>query len=880
MRLIPLFVYGSDEPELPVPRSQTLLPPPGGEMPAGSGCPSGPKEGRNCYSIVSLRISPCRVVAACGCSDGYLRLAAVPNASGAHPEACTLAAASSPAPAAVAVTGSGWVTRRKLSEGKQIAPVTCVAWEPSAAPQLFSEEGKALGYSLLLLATTGAGQIVQCLVTAIPSAAEPPITPAAPEPPPPAKETPLPNDHPTRGIVPFFVDEVIPVRLLKSSPGPEAPAVPPTPESPPAAFVPSVHYTIAEVWREEIPQEQLLCCAFSSRGDAFAAAGRGRTVYVFDTATKHLIHSLSRASPENPLLARTLRAAVAGGNAPTTTTTQAVGVSARAQQQQDPLALSSPPNLTNATAGLRPTAPERTAVQRVPRAGGTAATVARGGAPHALGAPPAPRAAAPAGGAGAASAVRKPQPATASTSQTSPGAAAAPVAVAPHGPGLSTANPATTQSSGVTSQRAPAAVPRHPLALCVGSSEHHAHGNRIVQVLFLPEDKDFVKSNRKQQVPKLLTKHTIISCGVDSTIQLWSTERQLSVGGTAECSPLGESVVLLSPSAALVASHRDERQLMILKLPEFEVQQVLDANMACICGPSGPSPEAPRLLPTPLGDGDGNNTLISKAPLDEGVLTTQFYCCRVAVLPEGRVAACCGGNRHQIRTYFLPSGLEQACTGGGGAASSSNSSNTCPCSRNAFHLFGLETVQHPPLTLDVCCASPVPPRPKKQQQPQQQPQQQAAAVHLQPAAIAMAPQVQHSIISSFAVRPASKPPVEEQQQQEEEELPEEDVSSAAVSGILMAAVQGQVAVYGITGGPSDLSQEFSRLRHQVWQRRCEEALDAAAAARILQAHAAAAADPGAAATDRKGGGGLHERDDEEKEDDRGAPTALQGLSCV
>ncbi|OEH76227.1 hypothetical protein cyc_08034 [Cyclospora cayetanensis] len=686
MRLIPLFVYGSDEPELPVPRSQTLLPPPGGEMPAGSGCPSGPKEGRNCYSIVSLRIS--------------------------------------------------WVTRRKLSEGKQIAPVTCVAWEPSAAPQLFSEEGKALGYSLLLLATTGAGQIVQCLVTAIPSAAEPPITPAAPEPPPPAKETPLPNDHPTRGIVPFFVDEVIPVRLLKSSPGPEAPAVPPTPESPPAAFVPSVHYTIAEVWREEIPQEQLLCCAFSSRGDAFAAAGRGRTVYVFDTATKHLIHSLSRASPENPLLARTLRAAVAGGNAPTTTTTQAVGVSARAQQQQDPLALSSPPNLTNATAGLRPTAPERTA------------------------------------------------PATASTSQASPGAAAAPVAVAPHGPGLSTANPATTQSSGVTSQRAPAAVPRHPLALCVGSSEHHAHGNRIVQVLFLPEDKDFVKSNRKQQVPKLLTKHTIISCGVDSTIQLWSTERQLSVGGTAECSPLGESVVLLSPSAALVASHRDERQLMILKLPEFEVQQVLDANMACICGPSGPSPEAPRLLPTPLGDGDGNNTLISKAPLDEGVLTTQFYCCRVAVLPEGRVAACCGGNRHQIRTYFLPSGLEQACTGGGGAASSSNSSNTCPCSRNAFHLFGLETVQHPPLTLD-------------------------------PAAIAMAPQVQHSIISSFAVRPASKPPVEEQQQQEEEERPEEDVSSAAVSGILMAAVQGQVAVYGITGGPSDLTGGRQGSTHSI-----------------------------------------------------------------
>ena len=48
------------------------------------------------------------------------------------------------------------------------------------------------------------------------------------------------------------------------------------------------------------------------------------------------------------------------------------------------------------------------------------------------------------------------------------------------------------------------------------------------------------------------------------------------------------------------------------------------------------------------------------------------------------------------------------------------------------------------------------------------------------------------------------------------------------------------------------------------QRRWDEALDAAAAARVLQAHAAAAAtDAGAAGADRKGGS-PHERDDDER----------------
>ena len=75
----------------------------------------------------------------------------------------------------------------------------------------------------------------------------------------------------------------------------------------------------------------------------------------------------------------------------------------------------------------------------------------------------------------------------------------------------------------------------------------------------------------------------------------------------------------------------------------------------------------------------------------------------------------------------------------------------------------------------------------------------------------------------------------------------------------------QVAVYGIATGTSQMSPEFSRLRQQLLQRRCEEALDAAAAARVLQAHAAAAAaDPGGAtaASDRKAAGANDREDDE------------------
>ncbi|CDJ61777.1 hypothetical protein, conserved [Eimeria maxima] len=389
----------------------------------------------------------------------------------------------------------------------------------------------------------------------------------------------------------------------------------------------------------------------------------------------------------------------------------------------------------------------------------------------------------------------------------------------------------------------------------------------FLELLFIPApDDQQQKSSKKHQLPKICTKYRIVSAGVDSTIQLWKTEKQLAVGGTAECSPLGESVALLSPSAVLVASHRDDRQLMVLRLPDFETLQVLDINTACCCGPANPQEAVRPAVPQLLADSDSSSSsnssssssIVGKVPIDEGTFTTQFYCCRVSALPEGTVAACCGGNRNQIRTYFLPGGLESAGAGSAASSSSSSNSSNCPCSRNAFHLFGLETAEHPPLTLDICCAAPPPPQRKQQQNKNHS--------SMQPEAAATDAQLtKQSIISSFVVRAPKQQQHQQQQDQQHEEEEEKEEAQAVISGVILVAIQGQIAIYGIAGGQSDLSPEFSRLRQQMLQRRNEENLDAAAAARVLQAHAAAAAaaEPAAAVGDRKGVA-AHDRDDDEK----------------
>lgn len=157
-------------------------------------------------------------------------------------------------------------------------------------------------------------------------------------------------------------------------------------------------------------------------------------------------------------------------------------------------------------------------------------------------------------------------------------------------------------------------------------------------------------------------------------------------------------------------------------------------------------------------------------------------CCR-------RCYCCCRCCCWCRRTYFLPQSLE--ASGPGGVSGQSTGSSSCPCSRNAFHLFGLESFQHPPLTLDVCRANEPPPRPKKQQQ------QRGEAVNLrQQAANTAEPRIKQSIISSFAPRTARQQLQQQQQQadQEEEGGEQETEPQRIISGVVLAAVQGQVTL--------------------------------------------------------------------------------------
>lgn len=67
-----------------------------------------------------------------------------------------------------------------------------------------------------------------------------------------------------------------------------------------------------------------------------------------------------------------------------------------------------------------------------------------------------------------------------------------------------------------------------------------------------------------------------------------------------------------------------------------------------------------------------------------------------------------------FRVYFIPQAF---LSGSAGNAAGTTSSSACPCVRQAFHMFGLEALPLPPLSLDVCVANPPAPPPKKEKKP-------------------------------------------------------------------------------------------------------------------------------------------------------------------
>lgn len=500
MRLIPLFFYEADS------WDARQGPSSGSLARTGVASTQSLGEGANRlseYSILSLRVSPCRSLAACACTDGVLRLLAVPDAALQHPAVPDLAEAlatkrslpavsedkeasagekegrcsaeHSPPEAAVPSlrSSSPWLARLKVqtaaSSQSSASPLTCVAWEPRPEPPLrFDQDGRPRSYALSLIATTGAGALVEWQVVASPASETSSSGDSRLGGP--AARTNLSSGkgadaeaqnkaaaaaleqrrNSGRGIISFTGDQPLAqVRRSKKPAGEETSLQGKGPNADASAAggraAPRVSFSVTQQWTETIPDEQLLCCSYSARGEFFAAAGRARTIYVFDNASKTLLFQMNKAAPENPLLASSplggVRegAAAVGSLLPSTQTPAAAALATTAGKHGGE-------DKAFAASGKNPAA---AASQQANRTGGRA--------PQAGGAQSKASSSLP----------NNNNPTAATTGGTAAG-------------GVGNSQPQTQVRQGATLGVSSAAKPSNGGA--AGAGDYLAHGNRIVQV--------------------------------------------------------------------------------------------------------------------------------------------------------------------------------------------------------------------------------------------------------------------------------------------------------------------------------------------------------------------------------------------------------------